>query len=283
MIKNIIVSISLIFLIGCFDIYFKHPQPRGGKVFNENLEQILISAIPNTINSNDRNSILNEIINDTLKFIEIRNKQKVFELELQFFNSATIIEKFIIEDIIDSIFQDAFDGTMRSQLTILEKENIICFNKKIEKVGREVYEIPIIIEKNRSGNDFKFLVAPFIWSLILSSDDRKINHMKKQLNIIEYSNSGTFPVADPSYMSLRNHLKNAPPLVEFSSTEVLALSLFGILEERENSDRKKYKDIEGFINYTEIEMSFIFSKDQNNFTRKVFENMGPLLEKLDKK
>ena len=44
-------------------------------------------------------------INDTLKFIEIRNKQKVFELELQFFNSATIIEKFIIEDIIDSIFQ----------------------------------------------------------------------------------------------------------------------------------------------------------------------------------
>ena len=281
MIKNIIVSISLIFLIGCFDIYFKHPQPRGGKVFNENLEQILISAIPNSINSNDRNSILNEIINDTLKFIEINNKKKDFELKLQFFNGATIIEKFIKTGIIDSILHYYFDGTERPQLTILEKENIICFNKKIEKGGEEVYELPMIIEKNRSDNDVKFFMSPFIWSIISSNDNKELNHLKKQLNITEYPNDTH--IADPSYMSLRNHLKNAPPLVEFSSTEVLALSLFGILEEREDSDKKKYKDIEGFINYTEIEMSFIFSKDQNNFTRKVFENMGPLLDKLDKK
>ena len=281
MIKNILVSISLIFLIGCFDIYFKHPQPRGGKIFNKNLEQIFTSAIPKTINSNDTISILNEIINDTLKFIEIRNKQKVFELELQFFNSVTIIEKFITEDIIDSISQNAFDGTMHSQLTMLKKENIICFNKKFEKDGREVYEIPIIIEKKRSNNDFKFLVAPFIWSLISSSDDSDINHMKKQLNIIEYHNS--FFVADPSYMSLRNHLKNTPPLVEFSSIEILVLSLFGILEEREKSKSKKYKSIEGFINYQAMENLIIFSKDRNKFTKKAFEKIGPVLEKIDKK
>ncbi|SVE32664.1 uncharacterized protein METZ01_LOCUS485518, partial [marine metagenome] len=31
MIKNIIISICLIFLFGCKELYFKYPQPRGGK------------------------------------------------------------------------------------------------------------------------------------------------------------------------------------------------------------------------------------------------------------
>ena len=281
MVKNIIVSISLIFLLGCFEIYFKNPQPRGGKVFNKNLEQIFISAIPNTINSNDTNSFLNEIINDTLKFIEIRNKHKEFELELQFFNGTTIVEEFIKEGIINSILQYFFDGTERPQLTILEKENIICFNKKIEKSGEEVYELPIIIEKNRSDNDFKFFISPFIWSIISSNDDKKLNHFKKQLNITEYSND-TY-VADPSYMSLRNHLKNTPPLFKFSSIELLVSYFFEILEEKEGSNKKKYKYIEGFINYKEIETLIIFSKNRNNFTKQTLEHMGYFLEKLDKK
>ena len=116
MVKNIIVSIFLIFLFGCFEIYFKNPQPKGGKVFNKNLEKIFIKAIPNTINSNDKNSILNEIINDTLKFIGIRNNQEVFELELQFFNGTTIIEEFTIKGIIDSLLQNATDYKVSSQL-----------------------------------------------------------------------------------------------------------------------------------------------------------------------
>ena len=45
-------SIFLIFLFGCKELYFKYPQPRGGKVFNGNLKQMFISAIPTTINSN---------------------------------------------------------------------------------------------------------------------------------------------------------------------------------------------------------------------------------------
>ena len=64
MVRNIIISLCLIFLFGCKEIYFKHPQPRGGKVFNGNLKQMLNSAIPNTINSDDRNSVLNKIAND---------------------------------------------------------------------------------------------------------------------------------------------------------------------------------------------------------------------------
>jgi len=281
MVKNIIVSISLIFLFGCLELLFEHPQPRGGKTYNKNLEQIFVSAIPNTINSNDTNSVLYELINDTLKFIEIRNKQKIFELELHFFNSATIIEEFIIEGIIDSFLQNAFDYKVSSQSTILEKENIIFFNEKIEEGGREVYKIPLIIEKNRSDNDFKFFMGPFIWSIISSSDDKKFEQLKKQLNITEYPNETL--VANPSYMSLRNHLKNTSPLFEFSSIELLASSFFEILKEREGSNTKKYKDFEGFINYEEIETSIIFSKNKNDFTKQAFENMGPLFDKLDKK
>ena len=281
MVKNIIVSISLIFLFGCLELLFEHPQPRGGKTYNKNLEQIFVSAIPNTINSNDTNSVLYELINDTLKFIEIRNKQKIFELELHFFNSTTIIEEFIIEGIIDSFLQNAFDYKVSSQSTILEKENIIFFNEKIEEGGREVYKIPLIIEKNRSDNDFKFFMGPFIWSIISSSDDKKFEQLKKQLNITEYPNET--PVANPSYMSLRNHLKNTPPLFEFSSIELLASSFFEILKEREGSNTKKYKDFEGFINYEEIETSIIFSKNKNDFTKQAFENMRPLFDKLDKK
>ena len=281
MVKNIIVSIFLIFLFGCLELLFEHPQPRGGKTYNKNLEQIFVSAIPNTINSNDTNSVLYELINDTLKFIEIRNKQKIFELELHFFNSTTIIEEFIIEGIIDSFLQNAFDYKVSSQSTILEKENIIFFNEKIEEGGREVYKIPLIIEKNRSDNDFKFFMGPFIWSIISSSDDKKFEQLKKQLNITEYPNET--PVANPSYMSLRNHLKNTPPLFEFSSIELLASSFFEILKEREGSNTKKYKDFEGFINYEEIETSIIFSKNKNDFTKQAFENMGPLFDKLDKK
>lgn len=281
MVKNIIVSISLIFLFGCLELLFEHPQPRGGKTYNKKLEQIFVSAIPNTINSDDTNSVLYKLINDTLKFIEIRNKQKIFELELHFFNSATIIEEFIIEGIIDSFLQNAFDYKVSSQSRILEKENIIFFNEKIKEGGREVYKIPLIIEKNRSDNDFKFFIGPFIWSILSSSDDKKFEQLKKQLNITEYSSETL--VANPSYMSLRNHLKNTPPLFEFSSIELLVSSFFEILKEREGSNKKKYKDFEGFINYEEIETSIIFSKNKNDFTKQAFENMRPIMERLDKK
>tara|TARA_B110000003_G_C16486285_1_gene471704 strand:+ start:106 stop:900 length:795 start_codon:yes stop_codon:yes gene_type:complete len=263
------------------ELLFEHPQPRGGKTYNKKLEQIFVSAIPNTINSDDTNSVLYKLINDTLKFIEIRNKQKIFELELHFFNSATIIEEFIIEGIIDSFLQNAFDYKVSSQSRILEKENIIFFNEKIKEGGREVYKIPLIIEKNRSDNDFKFFIGPFIWSILSSSDDKKFEQLKKQLNITEYSSETL--VANPSYMSLRNHLKNTPPLFEFSSIELLVSSFFEILKEREGSNKKKYKDFEGFINYEEIETSIIFSKNKNDFTKQAFENMRPIMERLDKK
>ena len=63
----------------------------------------------------------------------------------------------------------------------------------------------------------------------------------------------------------------------------MASSFFEILKEREGSNTKKYKDFEGFINYEEIETSIIFSKNKNDFTKQAFENMRPIMERLDKK
>ena len=49
MVKNIIVSISLIFLFGCLDLLFEHPQPRGGKTYNKNLEQEVLTDSDNIL------------------------------------------------------------------------------------------------------------------------------------------------------------------------------------------------------------------------------------------
>ena len=118
------------------------------------------SAIPATVNSDDRNSILNEIINDTIKYISINNSQNHIDLELQFYNGITIFEKFNSRNFIDSFFTDLnFDENDES--IILEKENIICINtQKIEKY-KNIYKIPFIFERNRNSNELNLYINPF--------------------------------------------------------------------------------------------------------------------------
>ena len=147
MVRNIIISIFLIFLFGCKEIYFKHPQPKGGKVFNGNLKQMLKSAIPNTINSDDRNSVLNKIANDTLQYISMNNSKNHLDLEIRFNSGTTILEKFNIQSNIDSFLTlIVFDEN--DEPIILEKENIICINQKNEK-DDSIFKIPFIFERNR--------------------------------------------------------------------------------------------------------------------------------------
>ena len=296
MVKNIIVSICLIFLFGCFEIYYKNPQPRGGKVFNGNLKQMFISVIPTKVNSNDKNSILNKITNDTLKFIEIRNKQKHLEFELQFNNGTIINEKFIAEDIVEdisdsmmsmnSIFNVVFANSLEpetasDQLTVLEKENIICINQKIsfkEIVnGDEVYRIPLIITRDRSHNDFRFIFFTPFWL----EEDKKINHIMKQLNVIEHSNS--LLLADPNYIAFSNFLKPNDYAFEMSFNNILVLSLFDEVKKKIESKSEKYNDIKGFINYEEIEQLIIFSKNKNKLFIDGLKELGNLFKKLDKK
>ena len=248
MIKNIIISIFLIFLFGCKELYFKYPQPRGGKVFNGNLKQMFISAIPTTINSNGRNSILNDIVNDTLQYIAMNNNRTQIELELQFFNGITILEKFNIQSNIDSFLTlIVFDEN--DEPIILEKENIICINQKNEK-DDSIFKIPFIIERNRKNNDLRVVMNPFM----LETED--LDNMKDELNIIKYydNDSSKVYVADPSYMSFRKYLKG---IYEYSFTDLLITELFDQFEKRVELDSIKYKNIKGLINFKEIKILFL--------------------------
>ena len=248
MIKNIIASIFLIFLFGCKELYFKYPQPRGGKVFNGNLKQMFISAIPTTINSNGRNSILNDIVNDTLQYIAMNNNRTQIELELQFFNGITILEKFNIQSNIDSFLTlIVFDEN--DEPIILEKENIICINQKNEK-DDSIFKIPFIFERNRKNNDLRVVMNPFM----LETED--LDNMKDELNIIKYydNDSSKVYVADPSYMSFRKYLKG---IYEYSFTDLLITELFDQFEKRVELDSIKYKNIKGLINFKEIKILFL--------------------------
>jgi hypothetical protein len=249
MVRNIIISLCLILLFGCKELYFKYPQPRGGKVFNGNIKQMLNSAIPATVNSDDRNSILNEIINDTIKYISINNSQNHFDLELQFYNGMTIFEKYNSRNLIESLYISYGLFEENDESIILEKENIIEINGKNEK-NDSIYKIPIIFERNRNSNDINLYMHPFM----LETED--LDNMKDELNIIKYydNDSSKVYVADPSYMSFRKYLKNHDELelAPIIFTDFLILELFNQLEDRINSDSTKYENIKGLVNFKNI-------------------------------
>ena len=249
MLRNIIISIFLFFLFGCKELYFKYPQPRGGKVFNGNIKQMLNSAMPVTVNSDDRKSILNEIINDTIKYISINNSKNHLDLELQFYSGVTILEKFNSQNQIDT-FLTLFDFDDIAELIILEKENIICINEKDKKIGEVVYDVRFAIERNRKNSDLRVLISPFLFGQILDEED---SSFRNEFNIIKYydSDSSVTYVADPSYMSFRKYLKK--PFSTSSFSDLIIFSLFEQLEERVELDSIKYENIKGLINFKYIE------------------------------
>ena len=249
MVRNIIISIFLIFLFGCKEIYFKHPQPKGGKVFNGNLKQMLKSAIPNTINSDDRNSVLNKIANDTLQYISMSNSKNHLDLEIRFSSGTTILEKFNSQNHIDS-FLTLFDFDDIAELIILEKENIVCINEIDKKVGKEVYDVRFTIETSRRNNDARVSISPFLFGQFL--DEEHIS-FSNEFDIIKYydSDSSVTYIADPSYMSFRKYLKKSNTASSFS--DLIIFSLFEQLQERVESDSIKYQNIKGLINFKYIE------------------------------
>jgi len=259
MVRNIIISLCLIFLFGCKEIYFKYPQPRGGKVFNGNLKQMLNSTIPTMINSDDRNSVLNDIVNDTLQYISISNSKNHLDLELRFYSGITILEKFNSQNHIDS-FLTLFDFDDIAELIILEKENIICINEKDKKLGKEVYDVRFAIERNRKNNDSRVLISPFLFGQFLDEED---SSFRNEFDIIKYydSDSSVTYVADPSYMSFRKYLKWSNTTSSFS--DLIIFSLFEQFQERVESDSIKYENIKGLINFKYIEglwLPYLFSR-----------------------
>ena len=137
MLKRYVPLLCLILFFGCKEgvpIYFRSPQPRGGKLFHGDIDQFLISNIPEKVHShgnryNELNDILFESLNDTLTSIEIDRYKNIAKVKLEFFNGLSWIEEFDLSD--SSFFADSEEIELED--VILVKENIICFNKKNDK------------------------------------------------------------------------------------------------------------------------------------------------------
>ena len=134
MVKNIIVSIFLILFYGCKDLHFKYPQPRGGKVYQGNINTLLNEYMPRTINSNDNNSILKNIINDTLSYVEINIYENNINMQLSFSDGIIFSEQFSDHTLLLTSFFSSLDpeviGVPSDELIIIQKENFICVNRK---------------------------------------------------------------------------------------------------------------------------------------------------------
>ena len=254
MVRNIIISIFLIFLFGCKDLYFKNPQPRGGKVYDGSISELLNATVPKTINSTENSSILREIVNDTLRYIEINKNQNNLDIQLSFFNGITLSEQFADFEGLKfpfSSFDLVSEDALIEEFVALQKENIICINQKNEK-DDSFYKIPIIFERNRKSNDINLYMSPFM----LRDIEKFADKMKNEFSISEYydNDSSKVYVADPSYMSFRKYLKNHDELeIEpIIFTDFIILELFNQLDDRINSDSTKYENIEGLVNFKNI-------------------------------
>ena len=259
MVKNIIVSIFLILFYGCKDLYFKHPQPRGGKVYEGNINTLLNEYIPRTINSNDNNSILKNIINDTLMYVEINIYENNINMQLSFSNGIIFSEQFSGHTLTLTSFFSSLDSTVigvpSDELIIIQKENFICVNRK----DKNIYDIPFIFERNRSNNELNLYFNPFL----LNDIEKFVDRLKNEFSIREYydNDSSKIYVADPSYMSLRKYIKNKKKslvgtpfgLNSITLTALIVGLLFEQLEDNIKSDTTKYENIIDLINFENID------------------------------
>ena len=259
MVKNIIVSIFLILFYGCKDLHFKHPQPRGGKVYEGNINTLLNEYIPRTINSNDNNSILKNIINDTLRYVEINIYENNINMQLSFSNGIIFSEQFSDHTLTLTSFFSSLDSTVigvpSDELIIIQKENFICVNRK----DKNIYDIPFIFERNRSNNELNLYFNPFL----LNDIEKFVDRLKNEFSIREYydNDSSKIYVADPSYMSLRKYIKNKKKslvgtpfgLNSITLTDLIVGLLFEQLEDNIKSDTTKYENIIDLINFENID------------------------------
>jgi len=258
MVKNIIVSIFLILFYGCKDLHFKYPQPRGGKAYQGNINTLLNEYMPRTINSNDNNSILKNIINDTLRYVEINIYENNINMQLSFSDGIIFSEQFSDHTLTLTSFFSSLDSTVigvpSDELIIIQKENFICVNRK----DKNIYDIPFIFERNRSNNELNLYLNPFL----LNDIEKFVDRLKNEFSIREYydNDSSKIYVADPSYMSLRKYIKNKKKslvgtpfgLNSITLTDLIVGLLFEQLEDNIKSDPTKYENIIDLINFENI-------------------------------
>ena len=187
------------------------------------------------------------VINDKLTDIEINRDQNTAQMKLEFFNGLTWTEKFDLLDITPELVNFLF-GNFNDTDIILEKENIICINKKNDK---GYFEIEAILKRNRINGSLIVHDEPFSVSAenSLKNFDELISYKRDEFDLIvvDYKDTLKTYSADPSYMGFRwllNQLPAGGPLGFY-----YCIGLLGAFEDRIKEDSTKYMDIREFVDF----------------------------------
>ena len=249
MIRRIVPLMFLVLLPGCKELYFKTPQPKGGEQYKGDLIQYLTNSLPNRMTSNDNNSLLKDAVNDTLVYIEINQDLITVQIRMKFYNDLIWMEEFDLNDFLHDNYDFISEIDLNKSI-ILEKENIICVNKKSDE---DYYKIDFILEKNRKNGDIMCHMVPFFG---ISDDYEKFfGNRIDDFDITEHydNDSSKIYIVDPSYISFRWLLKrwndSDENLFSQSFTNVWIEELFNDFESRVELDSTKYKDITGLLNF----------------------------------
>lgn len=302
--KSVHLLTFLLIFISCNEekhipMYFRSLQPKNGKIVQKNLKEHFLKSIPKSIYIGTKDIELNrthlfrdstnkEIIDkyfdkhlglisnddsELLKFflpiimtdnfgVEAKIKEQYVILNIHFGEGQTIAGKIELE----TLFPDSFFTTKGIPLS---KENIICFNKKI---NNEYYHLSEVWEFDRSNKEINIYKEPFIAQIVSKKPDstnaeminiegkngtysnipplknfsKYLEHHSKAFNleIIDYNDSLKTYSANPNYTALKNSLRK-----EDVSSNVKTLYLDKIFENisfLEKSDSLKYKALDEF-------------------------------------
>ena len=281
MLKRIIpfLFLSLLILFGCNDdgipMYFRSLQPSGGKIFNVDVKEFLISTFPKRIYIStkdlniDSTSSDDEVDDEFERYlnklgikgndpelwffyylavfskagkdlaIEINRNHKYVDMNIDFNGDFRVFEEFSI----DSLFPDSIFSAMG---TAWSKENIICFNKKNDK---GYFEIDRIWEIDRTDGGINIYKKPFSVGekSPIETFNKELGNMREEfkLEIVDINDSLNTYSADPGYMAFRWGLKQES--YNFNQKALFTNEVYDSFVKRIETDSVKYEPLNRYI------------------------------------
>lgn len=304
--KNIHLLTFILIFISCNEgehipMYFRSLQPKNGKVINKDLKKYFFKVLPKYLymGTNDLELNRTNLFSDSTNKIKF---DKYFDkhlglisngggLELSSFVASVIVtdnfgleakirEGYVILNIhfgdgqtidgkieLETLFPDSFFAAKGIPLL---KENIICFNKKI---NNEYYHLSEVWEFDRSNKEIDIYKEPFVAHVVSKKPDstntekmniavkneqysnipplkeysKYLKHKSKTFNleIIDYNDSLKTYSANPNYTALKNSLRKE----EISSNAKTSYlnKIFEHIDFLEESDSLKYKELNEFF------------------------------------
>ena len=186
--------------------------------------------------------------------VQIIRSHGYIDLEIHFDDNKIINEKFEV----DSLFPDS---NFNEKGIAMQKENIICFNKKN---NNGYYHIEEVWETERSDGTINIYEKPFfvgmpgkktnlfddnsrISSLPLESFDKLLKNIKEgfNLDLVDFNDTLKTYSADPNYMSFRYALRQES--YDLNNKLSFVIKLFGACTDRIDQDSLKYRALLDYL------------------------------------